>query len=70
MAEPTRKSEAVEGILRALNDGTDRRTMITHDLCTSCMKPATEFTDDLSRKEYTISGMCQACQDGFFKPRT
>lgn len=27
---------------------------------------ATVFTDDLSRKEYSISGMCQACQDVIF----
>ena len=25
-----------------------------------------EFRDDLSRKEYTISGMCQDCQDEVF----
>lgn len=24
------------------------------------------FTDDLSRKEWEISGLCQGCQDGFF----
>lgn len=27
---------------------------------------ASEFKDELSRKEYRISGMCQACQDGLF----
>ena len=26
-----------------------------------------EFKDDLSRREYEISGMCQTCQDEFFK---
>lgn len=26
----------------------------------------TEFKDELSAKEYTISGLCQACQDDFF----
>ena len=26
-----------------------------------------EFKDDLSRREYEISGMCQSCQDEFFK---
>lgn len=37
--------------------------------CTSCMKTiqAGEFRDDLSRKEYNISGMCQDCQDSVFK---
>lgn len=26
----------------------------------------TEFRDDLSRKEFTISGLCQKCQDDTF----
>jgi hypothetical protein len=26
----------------------------------------TSFRDDLSRKEYQISGMCQRCQDDIF----
>ena len=26
-----------------------------------------EFRDELSLKEYTISGLCQSCQDEFFK---
>lgn len=25
-----------------------------------------EFKDDLSRREFEISGMCQKCQDDFF----
>lgn len=37
-------------------------------LCPICGEPINEedFRDDLSRKEYRISGMCQSCQDGFF----
>lgn len=31
-----------------------------------CGGPATEFDDQLSRKEYGISGFCQACQDKIF----
>lgn len=26
-----------------------------------------EFHDDLSRREFKISGMCQSCQDDFFE---
>jgi hypothetical protein len=37
------------------------------NLCTTCGKPADKFTDVLSQKEYNLSGMCQACQDGFFE---
>ncbi len=34
--------------------------------CVSCGKPATKFKDDRSQKEYTISGLCQECQDSIF----
>ena len=34
-----------------------------------CGRPvnALDFTDALSAKEYQISGLCQTCQDAFFK---
>ena len=37
-------------------------------LCPECHNPIgeSEFRDDLSKKEYTISGLCQACQDAIF----
>ncbi len=35
--------------------------------CLFCAKPATHFRDALSRKEYGISFMCQACQDEVFE---
>ncbi len=37
--------------------------------CPFCGKPIDnmrDFNDDLSWKEYKISGLCQTCQDGFF----
>lgn len=36
--------------------------------CPMCGTPidATTFKDDLSLKEFSISGMCQACQDDIF----
>ena len=36
--------------------------------CTLCPGPAHTFTDALSAREYTISGMCQVCQDETFGP--
>jgi hypothetical protein len=36
--------------------------------CVWCGKPATEFRDELSAREYEISGTCQACQDEVFAP--
>jgi len=36
--------------------------------CPTCDTPVSEeaFTDELSLKEYRISGMCQTCQDRVF----
>ncbi len=34
--------------------------------CVSCGLPATDFRDALSAKEYSISALCQACQDLIF----
>lgn len=35
-------------------------------LCGKAVHPNNEFRDELSRREYKISGMCQKCQDDFF----
>lgn len=38
-------------------------------ICPTCDKafdPRSEFRDELSAKEFTISGMCQDCQDDVF----
>ena len=34
--------------------------------CPMCGKEITGFRDELSKKEFSISGMCQACQDQIF----
>lgn len=34
--------------------------------CVTCGKSADNFRDEISRREYKISGMCQACQDLVF----
>ena len=34
--------------------------------CTFCAHYLTEFRDELSKKEYSVSGMCQTCQDETF----
>ena len=37
--------------------------------CTICGAPIfeTDFADELSKKEYSISGMCQRCQNKAFR---
>ncbi len=68
MAVPSPKSP---GITELLEGFSGRTTAIKADLCVKppigCGEPATKFKDELSRKEYTISGWCQKCQDGFFE---
>ena len=34
--------------------------------CTTCGNPITQFKNEISKKEYSISGMCQNCQDSVF----
>ena len=37
-------------------------------ICVTCPAPIVDadFDNELSRKEYGISGMCQSCQDNVF----
>lgn len=37
-------------------------------VCPMCQSEITDFRDELSAKEFSISGMCQACQDQIFPP--
>lgn len=38
------------------------------NICPSCRGSASKFRDELSKKEYSISGLCQSCQDKVFSP--
>lgn len=66
MATPTEKSKAVDKVIKDFF-GFDRKAIIESDTCVFCGKPATTFRDELSEKEYSISGICQTCQDETFK---
>ena len=67
VAEPSAKHSNIVDLLEHL---AGRTTSITSDVCLKspfgCGGPATEFRDNLSRKEYTISGLCQTWQDSVF----
>lgn len=69
MATPSKKHFAIDKLLGDIS-GSDRRVTITGNVCVlppiGCGGPATEFRDELSKKEYRISGLCQKCQDSFF----
>lgn len=69
MAKQTQRSPVLQGFLDNFAKKAFGHTA-THstasNACVSCHKPAVRFKDELSRKEYAISGMCQACQDKVF----
>lgn len=46
----------------------DKAKLIRQGKCPSCKRPIwpQAFTDDLSKKEYSISGLCQTCQNSIF----
>ena len=40
---------------------------VEHGFCATCGKPVSnDWQDELSQREYKISGMCQVCQDSVF----
>ena len=47
---------------------TNAAQKINIGVCPTCSKPIwiASFRDALSRKEYSISGLCQTCQDKVF----
>jgi hypothetical protein len=66
--EPTNKAPAIDAMLSSIF-GVDRTSTISEGKCVSCDSTgniATSFCDDISRKEYAISGLCQSCQDDVF----
>ena len=46
--------------------GRGRKVAMDNQLCVMSGGDANYFADELSRKEYGISGMCQTCQDKTF----
>jgi hypothetical protein len=65
------KAPQVDALLtEIIFNGKDRVTCISEGICVTCDEArdlkATSFRDDISRKEYSISGMCQSCQDDVF----
>jgi hypothetical protein len=63
--EPTEKSPGMEAFLENLMG---RSTAIKNKRCTCCERPIDikDFHDEMSVKEYRISGLCQWCQDDVF----
>lgn len=69
MAIPQAKDPEIDEWLTDIS-GDSRIKAIEEDRCINppigCGKPAKEFRNEISSREYTISGLCQDCQDRFF----
>ena len=67
MAIPTDKSPEIDNVIKDIL-GIDRVKSIQSDKCVFGDPPhdATEFRNEISRREYRISGMCQDCQDSVY----
>jgi hypothetical protein len=65
--KPSHKSPEITKLLDHLSD---RTNAIKHRVCIQppigCGVGPVTFRDGASMKEYTISGLCQACQDLVF----
>lgn len=63
------KSPEMENALNSLAlafFGRSRKECFANSACVMCGGPALEFRNELSQKEYSISCMCQTCQDDSF----
>ena len=65
--EPTKKAPSLTDLLETVYG---RTTAIEGNNCIpppiGCGLPITGFDNDLSLKEYRISGLCQSCQNEVF----
>jgi len=55
-----------EKIMRAAGFG-KQVNLVKQGKCPMCGKKIGKFRDKLPERESSISGMCQACQDGVFE---
>jgi len=49
------------------NDGIKGLAAIATNTCKICKENAPYFRDPVSEFEYSVSGICQACQDKYFR---
>ena len=61
----TFKNSDIEAMLSKLT-GVSRVAAVDEGSCVMCGGFAEDFRDELSISEYSISGMCQECQDSIF----
>jgi hypothetical protein len=67
VAEPTQKAPEIDEVIKEVL-GINRIESIRSNKCVFGDPPhdASKFRNDISQKEYRISGLCQECQDSVF----
>lgn len=65
MTTPTTKSPEIESLMTSIA-GISLQDAHSGGICTICKLPVEGFRDKISTKEYSISGLCQKCQDSVF----
>ena len=65
------KSEQIKKLLDFLSmeigtSNISRTTAKSQSKCCKCGGDASVFKDELSKREYKLTGWCQTCQDDFF----
>jgi len=69
MTKPSPKSPEIEQFLEGQSMAMFSRSRlqcIRNNICVMCGNTAKIFRDAISKKEFTISGICQGCQDKTF----
>ena len=65
MSKSPEMQQVLDGFSQAFF-GNKRSEALENGYCVICKGAANEFHDELSRKEFGISGLCQKCQDKVF----
>ena len=65
MAKASKKTKEINTALSKIF-GIDRVKSIKKDTCVMCGESATIFRNKTSEIEFSISGLCQQCQDEIF----
>jgi len=63
-----RRNDMNKDIMRRMGFGSEVAD-VDYGFCPFCARPVRpeDFTDDLSRREFLISGLCVSCQDETFR---
>ena len=62
---PSFKSSEVDAVINKIF-GRSRTKSINNSVCIKCEDTDLSFEDEQSTIEYSISGLCQSCQDDLF----